>query len=112
MIEDLKKWAEDLAARELALQSARARVQELESELTVERRERVKAGMRLDLLRKASGTLNGIDEALLFDTHAIIEWRRSLMADDQVIIRGRTRTARGPTTEVALGAYRRNVGET
>lgn len=110
MLDDMKKWAEGLAKQEADLIKAQARILELEAMLKGAERERAKALRDLDLIRKNTGILNGVDEKVMLETNASIEFRRSLAAPDRVIIRGMAKRSDAPTLALALSQYLRNVG--
>lgn len=110
MIEDMKKWADDLARiqREHGLQATR--ILELEAERDRAIREKATALELLDAGRRAAGSLNGVDERALMDTAAVVEFKRGLTTPDQVVIKGRTKRAAGANLPLALKDYFRAIG--
>lgn len=110
MLEDMKKWADDLAKMEREHSALQTRVLELETERDAAKRQLATALTKLEQVRNASGILNGVDEMALMDTGADIEFRRSLTSPDMVIIRGHTKRSSGPTLAVALKDYFRAIG--
>lgn len=111
MIEDMKKWADDLARiqREHSLQATRILELEVERDRAVRDRDQAQA-ILLAARQGWAGTLNVVDEKILMDTAATVEFKRGLTTPDQVTIKGRVKRAVGPNLGVALRDYFKAVG--